>query len=86
MTNPVGFAHPTFRNLRPSRDPEPQVAACTELRDGMLADGIDVVTTQLPKRGGVAVMIGWQRGMDGKRVPVEGPFTITPVGEVGTTL
>jgi hypothetical protein len=81
MSSPVGFAHPTFRRLRPKTDPEAQVAACTELRDGLLLDGIDSVTTELPKRGGVAVMVGWQT-IAGKRTPVEGPFYITPEGEV----
>ena len=79
--NPVGFAHPTFRNLRPATDPPAQVAACTELRDGMKLDGIDTVTTQLPKRGGVAVVVGWKR-IVGKRVPVEGPFMVSENGDI----
>lgn len=81
--DPVGFAHPTLRNLRPHSDPEPQVAAATELRDSLLAEGMDRVTTRLPKRGGVALLVGWVRGLDGKRVPAEGPFAIHPDGTVG---
>jgi hypothetical protein len=82
---PVIFAHPTFRNLRPKTDPEPQVAACTELREAIYADGnATSVTTQLPKRGGTAIMVGWWKDEGGRRIPVEGPFSISEDGEVST--
>ena len=79
--SPVRFAHPTFRNLRPQSDPEAQVAAATELRETLLFEGCTSVTTQLPKRGGAAVMVGWIRDEAGRR-PVTGPFQITEDGEV----
>jgi hypothetical protein len=81
MANPVTFVHPTFRNLRPDSDPPAQVAECSCLRDEMLADPwIDRVTTQLPKRGGAAVVVGWQK--EGSRnVPVSGPYFVTEDGQ-----
>lgn len=81
---PVPFAHPTMRNLRPKTDPKPQVAAATELREAIYAEGrCTSVTTMLPKRGGTAIMVGWLK-QDGRRIPVDGPFQITEEGEVLT--
>lgn len=78
---PVPFAHPTFRNLRPQSDPEAQVAAATELREALLFEGCTSVTTQLPKRGGAAVLVGWVKDETGRHA-VAGPFQITEGGEV----
>lgn len=79
--NPLGHATPTMRNLRPASDPGPQVAACTALREELLME-VDRVTTMLPKRGGVAIMVGWIRNCDRTQTPVEGPFYIHPNGEM----
>lgn len=56
-----GFCHPTLRSLR--RDDE-QYDACTAVRDEWMAAGdVDRVTTQIPKRGGAALMLAWQMGL-----------------------
>lgn len=36
----------------------------------------------IPKRGGVAIMVGWIRNSDRTQTPVEGPFYILPDGSV----
>lgn len=70
-----------MRNLEPATDPTRQVAACTALRDDLLLE-VDRVTTMIPKRGGVAIMVGWIRNSDRTQTPVEGPFYILPDGSV----
>lgn len=84
--SPIAFAHPTFRNLRPDSDPKPQVKTATRLREEWMTDPqIDRVTTQLPKRGGAAVIVGWQKQGDGSQVPIAQGF-ILPDGEVTFSL
>jgi hypothetical protein len=79
---PVAFSHPGFRNLHPNTDSPAQVAAATQARHDLYADpNIDRVTTQLPKRGGAAVMVGWVHHLDGTKEPVTSLF-ITEDGKV----
>jgi hypothetical protein len=83
---PTAFVHPTFRNLRPADDPKPQVDTATRIRDEWMTDPqIDRVTTQLPKRGGAAVIVGWQKNGDGSQTPVAQGF-ILPDGEIKFSL
>lgn len=83
--SPIAFAHPTFRDLRRD-DPKPQVATATRIRDEWMTDPmIDRVTTQLPKRGGAAVIVGWQKNGDGSQTPVAQGF-ILPDGEITFSL
>lgn len=77
------FSHPGMERFRPEQAPEAQREAATAAYNDLRAEPfVDRVTTEIPRRGGVACMVAWE-GVGEDRRPV-GYLFITPEGEVTT--